>query len=164
MCIRNISILILSIGSALLLAACASSPFKMEGVNQSISPQQTVDNKTLLNSKVVWGGMIIETRNLKNNSQVECLIYPLHDNGEPIQSAQPQGRFIIKHEGFLDPAQYSSGRWLSALGVVQASEAGKIGDANYQYPVMKASQLHLWPEYSDSDVQTRFHFGIGIRL
>ena len=148
----------------LLLTACASTPFKMEGVSRSITPQQTVGNKALINSTVVWGGMIIETRNFKNASQIELLIYPLHDNGDPIRSAQPQGRFIIKYDGFLEPAQYTGGRWLSALGKVQASEAGKIGEANYQYPVMKASQLHLWSEDTDSDTNTRFHFGIGISL
>lgn len=150
--------------TAVVLAGCASSPFKMEGVNQSITPQQTLDNKTLLNSSVVWGGMIVETRNFKNSSQIELLSYPLQSNGEPIQSAQPQGRFLIKHDGFLEPAQYSSGRFLSAKGKVQASVAGKIGEADYVYPVIKASQLHLWPEYEDSDTRTRFHFGIGVRL
>ena len=150
--------------TTLVLSGCASSPFKMEGVNQSITPQQTLDNKALVNSKVVWGGMIIETRNFKNNSQIELLIYPLHSNGEPIKSAQPQGRFLIKHDGFLEPAQYSSGRFLSALGKVQTSEAGKIGEANYQYPVIKAEQLHLWEEYQESDSRTRFSIGIGIGL
>ena len=151
--------------AALLFMGCASPPFKMEGVNQSITPQQTINTKAHLNSTVVWGGMIVETRNFKNSSQIEVLIYPLHSNAEPIQSAQPQGRFLIKYDGFLEPAQYRSGQWLSALGTVQANEKGKIGEADYTYPVMKASQLHIWPEYDDDyDSRTRFHFGIGIRL
>ncbi len=152
------------IASALLLNACASAPFKMEGINQSITPQQTVNKPELLNQKVVWGGLIIETRNFENTSQIELLNYPLNENGQPITSAQPQGRFIVKFNGFLEPAQYASGRWLSALGQVQKSEAGKIGEASYQYPVMKAEQLHLWSESSESDVKTRFHFGIGVQL
>jgi len=152
------------ITSALLISACASAPFNMEGINQSITPQQTIDNTALVNKKVIWGGLIIETRNFENTSQIELLNYPLSGNGEPITSAQPQGRFIIKYNGFLEPAQYASGRWLSAVGQVQKSKTGKIGDATYQYPILKASQIHIWPESSDSDVKTRFHFGIGIRL
>ena len=155
---------IVSIALSLLLSACAGSPFKMEGINRSISPQQTLSNQALLNSKVVWGGMIIETRNFENTSQIELLNYPLDSDGEPIRTAQPQGRFLLKYKGFLEPAQYASGRWFSAMGSVQASEAGKIGEANYQYPVLKGEQLHIWSESSESDVQTRFHFGIGIRL
>jgi len=157
-------IFISSIALSLLLTACASSPFKMEGINQSITPHQTLDNKAFLNSKVVWGGMIIETRNFENSSQIELLNYPLDGYGEPIRSAQPQGRFILKYTGFLEPAQYASGRWLSTMGTVQPSEAGKIGEVDYQYPVIKGEQLHIWSEYEDPDVKTRFHFGIGIRL
>ena len=149
---------------SLLLSACAASPFKMEGINQSITPQQTLSNSALLNSKVIWGGILIETRNFENTSQVELLSYPLDSGGEPIRSAQPQGRFLLKYTGFLEPAQYASGRWLSVMGTVQTSEAGKIGEADYQYPVINGEQIHLWSESSESDVQTRFHFGIGIRL
>ncbi len=156
--------LVLFSAFALLLTACAASPFNMEGINRTISPAQTLDDKTLLNSKVIWGGMIIETRNFENSSQIELLNYPLDGDGEPIRSAQPQGRFLIKHNGFLEPAQYASGRWFSALGTVQTSQSGKIGEADYRYPVMKASQLHIWPESSDSGTNTSFHFGIGVRL
>lgn len=164
--LKRSSVLLLFVFSVagMLLMGCASSPFKMEGVNQSITPQRTVGNKAYLNSTVVWGGMIVETRNFKNSSQIELLIYPLHSNGEPIKSAQPLGRFLIKYDGFLEPAQYSSGQWLSALGKVESNVKGKIGDADYVYAVIKASQLHLWPEYEPSDTRTRFHFGIGVRL
>lgn len=161
---RDIISPVLLITFALLLTACAGSPFNMEGINQTIRPTQTLDDNTLLNSKVIWGGMIIETRNFENSSQVELLNYPLDSDGEPIRSAQPQGRFLIKHDGFLEPAQYASGRWLSALGTVQTSQSGKIGEADYRYPVIKASQLHIWPEASESGSNTRFHFGIGVRL
>jgi outer membrane lipoprotein len=136
----------------------------MEGVDQALKPAQTIDNTSYTGKTVVWGGMIVEIRNLTDSSQIEMLNYPLHSNGEPIRTAQPQGRFIIKVKGFLDPAQYASGRWLSALGTVLPSQAGKIGDVSYQYPVMQSQQLHLWSEYSDSNTKTRFHFGIGIGL
>ena len=160
---HNLKIGILFFAS-LIMTACASSPFNMEGVNQTLKPAQTVDNKTHLNKKAVWGGMIVEVRNFAKNSQIEMLNYPLDSNGEPVRSAQPQGRFIIKVEGFLDPAQYSSGRWLSVLGAVLPSEAGQIGDVKYQYPVIQSQQLHLWSESSGSNTKTQFHFGIGVRL
>jgi outer membrane lipoprotein len=137
----------------------------MEGVNQTLRPAQTVDNKTHVNKKAVWGGMIVEVRNFTDNSQIEMLNYPLDNNAEPVRTAQAQGRFIIKVEGFLDPAQYSSGRWLSVLGTIRPSEAGQIGDVKYQYPVIQSQQLHLWSDYSSSgDSSTRFHFGIGIGI
>jgi len=162
---RNITKWVLLVASIFIVSACASSPFNMEGVHQTISPAQTLDNKTHLNKRVVWGGMIVEIRNLKNSSQLELLNYPLDTNGEPVRSAQPQGRFIIKVNSFLDPAQYNSGRWLSVLGSVLPSEPGKIGEVKYQYPVVQSEQLHLWPEYSSTgDTSTRFHFGIGIGI
>jgi outer membrane lipoprotein len=149
---------------AMVMAGCATKPFNMEGVNQAVTPQQTIDNKSVMNIKVVWGGMIVATRNFKETSQIEMLTFPLNSNGEPLQSAQPQGRFLIRYDGFLEPAQYSSGRFLSALGTVQPSVAGKIGEADYRYPVIKAEQLHLWEQYRESDSNTQFHFGIGIGI
>jgi len=149
---------------AMVFAACATPPFKLDGVNQNISPTQTKGNDQFQGQRVVWGGMIVETKTFDKYTQIEVLSYPLDDSTAPIESGQTQGRFLLKYDGFLEPAEYASGRWLSAIGLVQPSIKGNIGSAEYHYAVLEAQQIHLWSEDRDSEGNTRFHFGIGIGI
>ncbi len=148
---------------SLMLAGCASPPFNLEGANLNSVPQQTLDDSASQDKRVVWGGLIVGMRNGKDSSIIEVLSYPLDSNSEPRRSSNAQGRFLIKQDGYLEPASYAAGRWISAIGSVQGSQKGKVGEADYLYPVMSAENTHLWPESSsDSGVQTRFSIGIGI--
>jgi len=147
---------------ALMFSGCATPPFNLEGADRKMVPQQSLDDPSSLNKRVVWGGLIVGTRNFKDSSQIEVLSFPLGRNSEPQRSAKPQGRFLILQEGYLEPASYTSGRWISAIGTVAASQKGKVGEADYHYPVMRAENTHLWSESSESDVKTRFSIGIGI--
>lgn len=148
---------------ATLLGGCAA-PFKLDGVNQSIQPQQTLTDPATLKQRVLWGGLIIGTRNFKDHSEIEILSYPLYSDGEPKRTATAQGRFILKQTGFIEPAQYAAGRWISAVGQVQPGQKGQIGEVSYHYPVIEAEKSHLWPEQQESYPQTQFRFGIGISL
>lgn len=148
----------------LALAACASSPLKLDGVDRALNPAMVGSEHPNIGKRVVWGGMIIKTQPLKENTQVEILAFPVDSYGEPDRNAASLGRFLILHKGFLEPAEFAAGRWVSAVGVVGESKSGKVGEADYNFPVIQAEQLHLWPESSRSDSNTRFHFGIGIQL
>ena len=148
---------------SLALSGCASPPFNLEGANLKSVPQQTLDDSSSLNSRVVWGGLIVGTRNDKDSSTIEVLSYPLDSSSEPQRSANAQGRFLIKQEGYVEPATFVSGRWISAIGVVAGKVEGKVGEADYTYPVMKAENTYLWPEYSaEPRTQTRFSIGVGV--
>jgi len=145
------------------LTGCATPPFNLDGVDQKVVPQQTLDDSSSLNKRVVWGGLIVDIRNDKETSTIEVLSYPLDSSSEPQRSGKAQGRFLIKQDGYVEPASHASGRWISAIGTVAGQVEGKVGDADYTYPVIKAENTHLWPEASsDSRVQTRFNIGIGI--
>lgn len=148
----------------LTLAACASSPFKLDGVDRTIYPPMVTAEHPYTGRRVVWGGMIIKTEPMKAMTQVEVIAFPLNEYGEPDRQAASLGRFLLHHRGFLEPAEFASGRWVSAVGVISQSQLGKVGEANYHFPVMQAEQIHLWPESGRSDSNTRFHFGIGIQL
>jgi len=143
---------------------CAASPLKLEGVSRTITPQMAKTSNTYEGKKVAWGGIIIKTSVLEKISQIEVLAYPLDADGEPIRSAAAQGRFLINQPGFLEPADYAAGRWVSVVGKISHLHLGKVGEAKYTFPVVVARQLHLWSETPNYDTRTRFHFGIGIRL
>lgn len=148
---------------SLAFSGCASPPFNLEGADLKTVPQQTLDDSSSLNKRVVWGGLIVGTQNDKDTSTIEVLSYPLDSNSEPQRSAKAQGRFMIKQEGYVEPATYVSGRWISAIGTVAGKEEGKVGNADYTYPVIKSENTYLWPEYSaEPRTQTRFSIGVGI--
>ena len=147
----------------LLLTGCASTPkFDTSQVDQSLTPQAVIaEPAASLDKTVLWGGTILDTRNLKDNTQIELLAYPLNKSQRPIQASKPLGRFIVRQSGYLEPTTYAQGRLLTVLGSVGESQQGKVGEASYTYPVIVAEKLQLWsPEKTGN--RSSFHFGIGI--
>ena len=146
----------------LLLNACASSPaFDTTGVNRSLTPQSVATGTQAATGKqVLWGGSIISTTNLKDRTQIEVLAYPLDTNSRPLSGGNPQGRFILEQAGYLEPVNYAQGRLLTVSGTVTGSRTGKVGDSDYDFPVVQATQLNLWPKEQE-EAGPGIHFGIG---
>lgn len=148
-----------------LLASCASTPdLDTTQVDQSLTPQSIVAEPELNRGKtVLWGGTILDTRNMKDSTQIEVLAYPLNTYQRPLLESKPQGRFIIQHQGYLEPSTYAQGRVLSVVGKVSSNQSGHIGESVYTYAVINSLQLHLWSPDS-GDNRTSFHFGIGVGI
>jgi outer membrane lipoprotein len=148
----------------LTLTACASAPLKLEGVNRAINPAMVTTEHPYTSTRVVWGGMIIKTEPLQQQTQIEVLAFPVDENGEPDRQTASLGRFLIQHKGFLEPTDFAPGRWLSVVGIIGQAQTGSVGEASYRFPVIQPEQLYLWPLTASSNTQTFFHFGIGIQF
>jgi outer membrane lipoprotein len=149
---------IMLIFSLLLLTACASTPeFSTEGVNLDLQPSTAADQ---LGQKVIWGGTIIDIRNLADKTRLEVLSYPLTDTYRPQVKGSAKGRFIVEKAGYLEAREFRPGKVITVSGTLLSSQSGKIGDAEYLYPVVEAARLKLWKERSTP----RLHFGIGIGI
>jgi outer membrane lipoprotein len=137
----------------LLLSACATGPaFNTGGVDRSLIPRDVASRPQPATGKsVLWGGVILNTSNLKDSTQIEMLAYPLDASERPQTDATPLGRFILEQRGYLEPASYAEGRQLTVVGTVSGSRAGQVGESDYNYPVISARQLHLWPAVSARD-------------
>jgi outer membrane lipoprotein len=149
---------------ALLLSACASTPaFDTGGVDRSLTPQNAATSPQQATGKQVqWGGVILSTINLEDSTQVEVLAYPLDANARPLSDSNPLGRFILERAGRLEPANYAEGRRITAVGTVTGTRAGQVGDSDYNYPVVSARQLYLWPPGQGSDgVRVFGYIGFG---
>ncbi len=148
-----------------LLAGCATTPdFDTTQVDKTLTPQSVIAEPDLSYGKIaLWGGIILNTLNLENTTQIEILAYPLNTSYKPSQENQPLGRFIIQHKDYLEPATYAQGRLITVLGSISDNQNGKVGESTYIYPVINAQQIHLWSLYDDEN-RTSFHLGIGIRL
>jgi outer membrane lipoprotein len=148
--------------AAIFLNACATSPeFDTAGLDASITPQTAVgEMSTLRGEPVLWGGVVITSTNLKDSTQVEILAYPLNSNQRPNREQKPLGRFLAVQKGYLETTDYAPGRLITVRGNLADKRAGRVGDAEYTYPVVNITQLYLWSDSPESQVQ----FGFGLMI
>jgi outer membrane lipoprotein len=148
---------------ALLLGACAAGPtFDTRGVDPVLTPKSAAANPRAATGRdIQWGGTILATTNLKDQTLVEVLAYPLDSNAKPRTSQDPLGRFVLEQASFLEPATYAKGRLITVVGTVTGTRTGWIDETAYTHPVVAARQNYLWPidRYSDD---SRVFFGIGV--
>jgi len=154
----------LLVAGSIILASCASGPqFPTEQVNTSLQPKQAAQSsETLVGERVIWGGVVLATRNLEKTSELEVLAYPLDEfNQKPETGDSPLGRFLVSLSGYLETADYGKGRLVTVTGRFSEIEQGKVGQAPYTYPVIEAADMYLWPR--DSGVRgPNFRFGVGV--
>ncbi len=145
----------------LLLSACASSPtIDSSGVDRSLTPRSVAGAPQPASGKeVLWGGVIIQTTNMKDSTQLEVLAYPLDSNERPQRDSDALGRFILDKAGYLEPESYAEGRLVSVVGTVTGTRAGRVGETVYNFPVISVRQLTLWPKGGEG---TGNNLGIGV--
>ncbi|WP_068547130.1 Slp family lipoprotein [Thalassotalea crassostreae] len=93
---------------------------------------------------VRWGGVIAEVKTLHNKTMLEVVRMDLASSTRPKVEDKTEGRFRIYADGLLDPIIFEKGRQVTVLGKVAPSETGKIGELEYQYPVVTSNHVHLW--------------------
>lgn len=149
--------------TALVLASCASGPdFQAPAETRDLTPKQAAQAAEVQGETVVWGGVIVESANLENQTQIEVLSYPLDSSLRPDTDASPTGRFLVLQEGYLETVDYAQGKHLTIKGELTELRTGKVGESAYTYPVVTASNLYLWPEARGRFVDPGVRFGIGI--
>ncbi len=98
-----------------------------------------------LSQKVRWGGIILQTENKQNVTELTIVALPLSKNGETLKSDQSPGRFIAIIDEFLEPQVYSPERKITITGQVLRAETLKVGEFVYEYPVIQVDHYYLWP-------------------
>jgi len=160
---RQLVIVTLSL-LTLLISACATTPeFNLQNVDRNISPAQSVTQFAQYHGKkMLWGGTILNSTNTKQGTQFEILAYPLDGDMRPQSSAPTLGRFLANVPLYLETADYAPGRLITMIGELTTTQKGKIGEAEYTYPVLQIDQHYLWPREDERPVDTSVHFGIGV--
>ena len=153
----------LSACALILLSACASGPITTDDNFTGTTLEQAVAANESASGQVLWGGVILSTTNLESGTLLEVLAYPLDRRQRPMTARTAKGRFLIVEERFLEPTDYADGRSITVLGALDGSTSGNIAEAKYQFPTVKAEQLHLWRP-GDRYVAPRFSIGIGLEL
>ena len=97
-----------------------------------------------LGKTVVWGGVIVETLNRRDETLVKVRLTDLDADTRPRNTDRSPGRFMIRYSGFLDPAIYKEGREITVAGEITGKEVLPLGSLHYVYPVVTAKEIHLW--------------------
>ena len=148
---------------ALLLSACATSPQVTSDAERGITPTESLSLELSESATPLqWGGVIVETRNLSEATELQVLAYPLSNSGRPEVSDSPSGRFIVQNPGYLEAVDYRKGRQVTATGRLIEKRDGQVGEAAYTFPVLLADELVLWPEESTRKASPRVNFGLGV--
>lgn len=146
------------------LVACATTPpLDTRGTDLRTTVRQAVATPDALRGrKILWAGVIVQAANQHNTTQLEVLAYPLRYNKHPDTDATALGRFLIVQAGYLETVDYAPGRELTVVGTLDGVRHGKVGAADYDYPVVQAQQLRLWPVVARSESNPQLHFGVGV--
>lgn len=128
---------------------CATIPKPLAGDFPAIQPQATAQNS--VGVPVRWGGTIIATNTDANQTCIEVLGRELDYRARPIFDDSSEGRFIACKNGFQDPQIFGEGREVTITGRIGQLQQRKIGEYEYNYPVVDTEVLYLWPERFATD-------------
>ncbi|HEY0721905.1 MAG TPA: Slp family lipoprotein, partial [Gammaproteobacteria bacterium] len=146
------------------LTACASGPrYDTSQVETNLTASQAAAAPAAHGgARVVWGGVIIVTRNEPSYTEMEILSYPLDSWQRPDISRSEQGRFIVRNANYLEAVDYAPGRQVTISGKIEKVMEGKVGEAPYTFPLVQSDEIYLWPRDGRESSAPRFHFGIGV--
>lgn len=106
---------------------------------------------------VIWGGKILTTVNETNGDFVTVLQAPLDARERPGSTKLSQGRFIVRSSELLDPEVYRPGAKITIAGVLSGTEALKVGNRSYAFPVVKLRDVCFWrPESAAAETSVYY--------
>jgi outer membrane lipoprotein len=94
---------------------------------------------------VIVGGEILETTNLRDATRIEVLQRPLNVSESPQLTDATGGRFMVLCNEYRDPAVYAQRRRITVAGQVMGTFEGKVGEADYIYPLISCEETHVFP-------------------
>lgn len=136
---------------AWLTGACTSKPVLPVPDNNPpvVAVQENVD--AYKDKYVTWGGIILDTQPGQNLTEIMILSKRLTSSTRPVEQDQSLGRFIAQSKQFLDPALYAKNREITVHGKITGQEKRKVGDYEYNYPIVDVESLYLWPPRPEPD-------------
>lgn len=136
--------LLFAVVAALALGGCATIPQPLQG-NYPPVTLEAAQGGTANATPVRWGGEIIETQPREQQTCFFVLAEPLDSQARPRTGGDSLGRFVACKQGFYDPEVFAKGRELTVTGALEGTIQHKIGEFDYTYPKVEASNVYLWP-------------------
>lgn len=155
---------LLAPAAVLALAACAPAPiYKPAPDAVAAVPFEVARSpERFANGSVIWGGRVVGVNNLADRSEIEVLAYPLDSSQRPKVGDSGNGRFIAVMNGFVEPMAYPNGALITVSGKLGGSRAGRVGEADYVFPLVRVDQAHAWTAEEMQSGRNNVHFGVGV--
>lgn len=133
----------------LLIGACSNIPETIRHAPEADIQLSDVqkDFSSYQDSRVRWGGTLLEVENTETATTLQILAYPLRYYGRPNISSVAQGRFIAQTTQFLDPKIYTKDAEITVTGKLTGQAERQIDTKTIKLPVIDSSQIYLWPKY-----------------
>jgi outer membrane lipoprotein len=151
--------------SLLALAACAPAPiYKPSPTTVATAPNIVAQSPgQYTNADVIWGGQVVEVRNLADHSEVEIVGYPLDSSQRPkLANNGGWGRFIAVMPGYVESFDYPTGSLITLSGRITSTRDGKVGEASYVFPLVSVAQSHRWTPDEMNAGKSNVSFGVGV--
>lgn len=149
---------------ALAVAACAPAPiYKAGPASIATTPAEALASAATLKGRhVVWGGTVVSVQNLPTTSVIQVLAYPLDASQRPRLKQPPTGRFLAEVQGFVEPLNYPVGAPITLEGALDGTRHDKIGQADYDFPLVRSGGVHRWTPEEMAKGHPNFSFGVGV--
>lgn len=144
---------ILALLPLFLLTGCVTIPEDLQGSYPSSTPA-SMGAASNVGETVRWGGLLVATRPMDQQTCFEILSRPLDSQARPVRSrsreqgsveqGESTGRFTACRLGFYDPQVYKSGKEITVIGILQGNISQQIGEMNIEEPLINATRIHLW--------------------
>lgn len=161
------SVLMALLGAALLaVAGCAPAPlYKPAADTVHATPAQVARTpEDYMGKPVIWGGRVIDVRNFPDHSEIQVLAYPLDGSQRPLANDTGNGRFLIRVPGYVERLDYPAGSMVTVFGTIKGVHAGKVGEADYLFPLVDSRQLHRWTAAEMRAGHPNVSFGLGVGI
>lgn len=147
-----------------MLAGCAPAPIYPTDASIVVATPQQVSAMPdrYRNVQVIWGGRIVDVDNFPDHSEIEMLGMPLDSSQRPRLDQPAGGRFIAIMPGFVEPMDYPSGALMTLRGHIDGTRAGKVGEADYTFPLVRAQNTHRWTPEEMQSHKPNISFGVGV--
>jgi outer membrane lipoprotein len=144
------TLIVLLIAGLTLQGCTVISPKMMADALTDVSFTELSQNAdTYRGQTVILGGHVIEVRNEARQTIIVVLQTPLGSGQEPLPPDRSEGRFMLQHDGFLDPEVFAKGRTLTAAGEVTGVIREMIDHEPYDYILLASREIHLWERAED---------------
>lgn len=97
------------------------------------------------------GGMIIESKNLEEETWIVVLQKDLDKWGRPKEWEGSQGGFIVLHPGYLDKAIYRKDREITVAGEITGHKMMPVNETEYAYPMLSPRGIYVWREEREAE-------------
>ena len=158
--INLVRILFLCLAALILPVSCTVISDQVRTEAEAPLPFKTLlaESDRHIGRTVILGGYILDTRNFEAETIIKVLQVPFRSGEEPDLKDSSQGRYIIYHDGFLDPEVYAKNRAITVAGEVIGADYEDIGGNRIHYLKLRNREIYLWPEYENRPRPWRYPY------